>query len=174
VVEWEKIVMPRKIDIIWDEGWFGTRSAGVMLDERNRVLLCRLEDDDIWVLPGGGMVLHETSEETVRREFFEEANFEVNVHKLLWIEENYFVFNEKKVHGIGFYFLVSPKDATGVWEQDEFFGQEEEISPSENWTLIFKWFNTSELDELNLKPSYLKKVLKNIPEHPVHIVHHDI
>lgn len=58
--------MPQKIDMKWDEGEFGLRSAGIMLDVRGRVLLCRLKDEDIWVFPGGGAVLHETSEDTVK------------------------------------------------------------------------------------------------------------
>ncbi len=163
--------MSRKISIKWDEGWFGARAVGVMLDGRNHVLLSRLEDDDVWVLPGGAIALHETLNAAVKREFIEETRFEIEVHRLLWILENYFIFNGKRAHDIGFYFLVSPKEAKGVWEQDEFAGQEELHTPDRSWVLVFKWFDTAKLNKLNLKPSILIELLKDIPEHPTHVVH---
>jgi len=161
----------RKITIEWNEGWFGARAVGVMLDGKNRVLLSRLEDEDVWVLPGGAISLHETSKEAVKREFIEETKFEIEVHRLLWILENYWVFKGKTAHDIGFHFLVSPKEAKGVWEQDEFVGQEELHTPDRSWVLIFKWFDISKLNELNLKPSIFIELLKDIPEHPMHVVH---
>ena len=123
--------MTQKISVKWEEGEFGLRSAGIMLDNKNRVLLCRLEEEFIWVIPGGGSVLHETSKETVEREFLEEVGFEVDVQRLLWIEENFFEYGGAKIHGLGFYFLVTPKDANGIWEQEEFAGQEDEFRPGE-------------------------------------------
>ena len=163
--------MSKKISFEWDEGSFGIRAVGVMLDGKNRVLLSRLEDGDVWVLPGGAMSLHETLKEAVKREFVEETKFEIEVHRLLWILENYFIFNGKRAHDIAFYFLVSPKEAKGVWEQDEFVGQEERYTPDRSWVLIFKWFDISKLNELNLKPSAFIELLKDIPEHPMHVVH---
>ena len=165
--------MPSKISITSEDGRFGPRAAGIMVDGKKRVLLSRLEDEDFWFLPGGIIRLHETSQETVKREFLEETGFEIEVHRLLWIIENFFVFNDEKCHDIGFYFLVSPKEAKEFWEQEEFIGQEEQHTPDRSWKLIFKWFDPSELDKLNLKPSVLIELLKNIPEHPVHIIHHD-
>lgn len=72
---------------------------------------------------------------------------------------------------MGFYFLVSPKEATGIWEQDEFQGQEEELPLESNRTLIFRWFDRSKIESVNLYPSKYREMLKNIPEHPKHVVH---
>ena len=163
--------MSQKIGMKWDEGTFGLISAGIMLDDRGRVLLCRQENEDIWVIPGGGAILHETSEDTVKREFLEESNFEVEVQRLLWIEENFFTYEGVKIHGLGFYFLVTPNNATGVWDQDEFMGQEDDLTPGRIYPLIFKWFDRSKLDSVNLYPSKYREILKTIPEHPMHIVH---
>ncbi len=165
--------MPNKISITLEDGSFGSRAAGIMVNGKKRVLLSRLEDEDFWFLPGGIIRLHETSQETVKREFLEETGFEIEVHRLLWIIENFFIFNDEKYHEIGLYFSVSPKEAKELREQQEFIGQEERHAPDRSWKLIFKWFDPSELDKLNLKPSVLIGLLKSIPEHPVHIVHHD-
>lgn len=158
--------------VTWEDGRFGSRAAGIMVDGKKRVLLSRLEGEDFWFLAGGIIRLHETSQETVKREFLEEAGFEVEVHRLLGIIENFFTLNDEKWHEIGFYFLVSPKEAKGLWEQQEFVGREESDTPYRCRRLTFRWFDLSELDELNLKPSVLIELLTNKPEHPVHIIHH--
>jgi 8-oxo-dGTP pyrophosphatase MutT (NUDIX family) len=110
--------MSPMIQAHWDEGSFGLRSAGIMLDSLGRVLLCRLEDDEEvwWMIPGGSVELHESSEQTLMREFVEEANFDIMIERLLWIEEGFFKHEEVRWHGLGFYYLVSPRDASGIWE----------------------------------------------------------
>ena len=82
------------------------------------------------------------------------------------------------MHGLEFYFLVSAKDSAGRWIQDEFYGQEDywdnwKTVPGKTQPMIFKWFALEELDEINLKPAILKELLKNLPEHPVHIQNRD-
>jgi ADP-ribose pyrophosphatase YjhB (NUDIX family) len=169
---WAVQEVSKKIRIEWEEGNFWSRAAGVMMDEKGRVLLSRLEDENVWVLPGGTIRGYETSEETVKREFLEETGFEIEVHRLLWVIENFFAFNDKKCHDIGFYFLVSAKEAKELWEQEEFVGQEEQHTPDRSWKLIFKWFDQRDLVNLNLKPSVLIELLKHLPENPRHIIHH--
>jgi ADP-ribose pyrophosphatase YjhB (NUDIX family) len=164
--------MSQKIQIKLKEGSFWSRTAGVMVDNKRRVLLCRLEDEDVWVLPGGTIRCYESSKETVRREFLEETGFEIKIQRLLGVIENFFVFNGKKCHDIGFYYLVSAKESNPFCDQEEFIGQEERHTLDRSWKLIFKWFNSSNLENVNLKPSILKKLLKELPEHPVHVIHH--
>jgi ADP-ribose pyrophosphatase YjhB (NUDIX family) len=162
-----------KIKIESEKDWFGSRATGVKLDEKDRVLLCQLEGEDLWVLPGGGIGLHETLQETVERELFEEANFEVKVQRLLWIIENFFIFHGKKHHILEFYFLVTPKEPTGIWEQDEFGGLEDFLDADNFWhlpkgktPLHFKWFDITTLNKINFKPTILKDLLKNHPNTP--------
>jgi 8-oxo-dGTP pyrophosphatase MutT (NUDIX family) len=148
-----------------------------MLDGKNRVLLGQLEGDDLWVLPGGGIRLHETLQEAVKREFFEETNFEIKVQRLLWIIENFFIFHAKKHHILEFYFLITPKEPTKIFEHEEFEGQEEFLPADNFWhlpdgktPLHFKWFDITTLNEINFKPTILIELLKNIPTHPTHVV----
>ncbi|KXH70193.1 MAG: hypothetical protein AM326_01225 [Candidatus Thorarchaeota archaeon SMTZ-45] len=171
--------MAQKIVFKTDDGVYGLRASGVLI-HHSRVLLCRLVDDDIWVLPGGGINLHETSPESVKREFLEEGEFDIDVLRLLWIIENFFVLRAsgEKMHGLEFYFLVSAKGSEGRWIQDEFYGQEDywdnwKIVPGKTQPMIFKWFPLEELNKINLKPTILKELLKNLPEYPVHIQNRD-
>ena len=55
---------------------------GVILDEKNRVLLCHRTDRDLWNLPGGGLEKAEAPWEGVIREIKEETGLEVEVEKM--------------------------------------------------------------------------------------------
>ena len=168
--------MPQKIVFKTDDGVYGHRASGVFIIN-DSVLLCRLVDDDIWVLPGGGINLHETAEDAVKREFLEEGDFAIDVQRLLWIVENFFILRAsgEKMHGVEFYFLVSPREPGGRWMQEEFSGKEDywdnwRTVPGKTQPMIFKWFSLDEIEKINLKPGILKKILNEIPDHIVHIV----
>lgn len=161
-----------KIHMNWDQGVYGFRAEGLMRRE-NRVLLCMVGDADWWFLPGGGVHMYETSHQALKREYFEETGFEIEIQRLVWVTENFFIHENMKYHGVGFTFLVSPKEESGRWMQDEFIGHEDFEGDHESKSLVFKWFEKSELDEINLLPAIFKDLLKNIPEYPMHIMHYD-
>ena len=52
-------------------------STVLVLDDRNRLLMMKRADSGNWGLPGGAMELGESTEETARRELFEETGLEV-------------------------------------------------------------------------------------------------
>ncbi len=71
-------------------------SAGVIIvDEKNRVLLQLRTDNNIWSIPGGAMVLGETTEEAAKREVFEETNLVVEELSLFNVysgEEQHWIY----------------------------------------------------------------------------------
>jgi ADP-ribose pyrophosphatase YjhB (NUDIX family) len=164
-----------------ESGFFGLRAEGVMI-HNGRVLLHQPETLDLWTFPGGGVHLHETFEEALIREWLEETGFEIEVKRLLYVIENFFVgeethfphkFRNKKIHGLSFCFLVEPTEI-GVWMEDEFYGQEDIQYQGRDLRITFRWFNSQELKMINLVPICLKEALQNIPEHPIHIVNREI
>jgi ADP-ribose pyrophosphatase YjhB (NUDIX family) len=161
-----------KIFMKWDKGDFGFRAGGI-IQRDDRVLLCRVGDADWWFPPGGGVHLQETSHQALKREFLEETGFDVEVQRLVFIIENFFVHENVRYHTIEFIFIVSPIEQIGKWTQEEFIGREEYEEELQSRSLVFKWFDKSELDQINLLPSILRDTLKDIPEHPVHIINHD-
>ncbi|MED5017392.1 NUDIX hydrolase [Paenibacillus chibensis] len=129
---------------------FNFRVAGIAI-HHNRILLHTTEKDDFWNLPGGRVEFNESTDQTIKREIKEELDIEVQKSKLLFVNEDFFDYEEKRYHEIGFYYLIDFPDGHEVLTKDgEFKGIED------NGRLIFKWFLLDELKDLNVYPEMLK------------------
>ncbi len=84
---------------------FVLRTAGIFLRDES-VLLHRAEHEDIWALPGGGCEFFEDTKEALVREMNEELNASIQVNQLAFSVENFFQWNGKRAHEIGFYYLT--------------------------------------------------------------------
>jgi mutator protein MutT len=62
--------------------------AGIVINDRNEVLVIQRRDNGHWEPPGGILELHETFEEGVRREVHEETGITVTVERLTGIYKN--------------------------------------------------------------------------------------
>ena len=155
--------------ITWrdDQICFTYRVVGVAIED-GRVLLHRAEMDDFWALPGGRGELLEPAMDTLRREMQEELGIAVEVVRLLWAVENFFEYQGRRHHELGFYFLMRPpldwphRTATAPFQGDE-----------HGVHLIFQWFPLETLSELRVYPSFLKEGLRQLPSGPQHVVHTD-
>ncbi|WP_030566445.1 NUDIX domain-containing protein [Streptomyces aureocirculatus] len=54
-------------------------ASAVVIDDRNRILLQRRRDNDLWALPGGGMEMSDSLPGTAVREVKEETGFDIEV-----------------------------------------------------------------------------------------------
>ena len=144
---------------------FNFRVGAVIFDPKGeRVLLHRLAHFDFWLLPGGRVEMLEGTENAIVREIREELDEELSVDKLLQITESFFNMKDVTYHEIAFnYLLKVPQDSLLLTIDEEFAGIEGE-------KYRYKWVKKSELDQLVIKPEYLKPVLKNIPKEIVHII----
>ena len=88
-----------------DTECFNFRVAGIAIDN-DLVLLHTTERDDFWSFPGGRVEMGEDSAHSLVREMKEELNEEVEIVRLLWLVENFFVYNQKNYHEICFYYLM--------------------------------------------------------------------
>jgi len=128
---------------------FNYRVAGVAI-LNGKVLLHKTPSDKFWSLPGGRAELFEFSKNTLIREMMEETGLDVTVGEMLWVSENFFVYNAIKHHEIGFYFTM---EIMGLENQSDFLGKE----GSED--LLFKWFDVSELHTLKVYPEFIASQL---------------
>jgi ADP-ribose pyrophosphatase YjhB (NUDIX family) len=154
--------------ITFDEGnlRFNYRVVGTAIDG-DRVLLHKAEDEDFWTLPGGRGELLEPARETLEREMREELDVEIRVGRLVWVVENFFVYDGKSYHELALYFLMTFSEKSYVRELTEFPGKDNNIR------LTFKWHQLDGLGSIAFYPSFLRTALKRIPDATEHIVHTD-
>ena len=63
-------------------------TTAVVTDNEGRIVLVRRKDNDLWALPGGGMELGESIEDTAVREVKEETGLDVVITGLVGIYTN--------------------------------------------------------------------------------------
>ncbi|MBU3090875.1 NUDIX hydrolase [Clostridium sp. CF011] len=149
-----------------NETVFNYRTCEVITDDK-KILLHRMEDDDFWVLVGGRVQMLESSECAIKREIIEELGEDIEINRLLWTVENFFKFREKDYYEITMIYLVSLQKESWIKNQQDSF------SGIEGKRLIYKWFNFDELNELNIKPSFLIEKLIWLPNHTNHLINRE-
>ena len=125
---------------------FNLRACGVAVID-GRVLLHRLRGEAYWSLPGGRCRIDETMTETLEREIREEIGVRVSAGRLLWVVEQWFDYQGRTIHELGFYFAVRrPQVLAG------------EHVPIER-NLEYAWFPVDRLP--TVKPPFLVEALAN-------------
>ena len=148
---------------------FNYRIAGLGFRD-GHVLVHRAVHEPFWTFPGGRAEIGETSEETLKREMVEELGVEVAVSRLLWIVENFFRYEERDWHELGFYYLMEiPKEFP--------FRPAEIVHRVEDGDnhLEFKWVpaTRSALIELDIPPYFITDEIETLPPAPRHLVWRD-
>ncbi|BDU50196.1 NUDIX domain-containing protein [Haliovirga abyssi] len=66
------------------------RVAGILTDENGAILFVKHKKKvkEYWLLPGGGVDYGETFQESLKREFIEETNLEIEVENMVMIFES--------------------------------------------------------------------------------------
>ena len=157
--------------ITFDRGkeCFNYRVAGIAINN-NRVLLHTTEKDDFWSFPGGRGEIGETSAQTLIREMKEELNEEVEIIRLLWVVENFFVYDRKNYHEICFYYLMQFQERSRyLTKSTSFYGVEGDCDLEFNWFAI----DSDILAKLPLLPTFLPHSLTNLPASAEHLVWRD-
>ena len=147
---------------------FGFRAAGIAL-KQGRVLMQRSELDPFWVLPGGRVEMPESAADALRREMREELHLEIEVERLLWTLENFFVYRSEPNREIGLYFLMNLPRDSDLYNADGVVQTEDERG-MKPWN---RWQSLDSLRELDIKPTFLYDVLPAMPDAPNYIVHRD-
>jgi ADP-ribose pyrophosphatase YjhB (NUDIX family) len=119
---------------------------------------------DCWALPGGRVDMLEKSEDTLIREMQEELGTDVKVGRLVWVVENFFKERDRSYHEIGMYYLMTLPSNASILNSEEYSCMDGQAK------LTFRWFPISELDNINLRPIFLRKGLQNIPLHTEHVI----
>ncbi|HAL46342.1 MAG: NUDIX hydrolase [SAR202 cluster bacterium] len=149
-----------------DKAKFNYRVGGVAA-HGDQVLLQYTELDPFWVLPGGRVEIMESAADAAKREMAEELGIEVAVERLLWTVENFFTYDGQPFHEIGLYFLVNLPEVSAFSNLEGIL----ETSDEHGLKHYTGWRSLDGLDDLDVRPSFLRTALKSLPDQPMHIVH---
>ena len=133
------------------------RVAGLLL--RNNHLLVQKDKSNSYAIPGGHVSFGETSENALIREFREEIGIDIQICRLIWVEENFWKCGKKDAHNISFYYLVTQKDETAL--SDTF------VSLDNNYVTI-QWVSFDDLKKIEIYPEYIKYKITSISENIEH------
>lgn len=148
--------MQQNVGVKTDDYNFKLRSSGVIVKD-DKVLLVRMDDADFLCLPGGYIELGEDSKMGTKRELEEEIGKEVKVEKYLGVVENFFINKyHKKMHEVAFYYLMSFVDNN--IETKDFSLIEDDHGYKVK--LDFQWIKKEDIDKYNVKPNFLKDLIK--------------
>ena len=154
---------------------FVYRVAGVAIID-GRVLVHQFEgEDDFYVLPGGRVDVREPAEEALAREMQEELGCEVRVGRLLWVLDNLFTHKGIDYHALELIFGITLPEGSPQASGDPWTGSEEDfdMAGGEGLELYFQWKPLEDLATLDIKPSCLRDMLRELPEHPEYVVYRD-
>lgn len=145
---------------------FNFRVAAIIIAD-GHVLVCREDDDDYCMLPGGRIELGEDSRLSLEREIAEELDLPVEIGAMVATSESFYRREGEDFHELGFFYRVSlpgqAPDGNSPWLKRF----------DEGHDLSFYWVRLAdtELEDFNLLPRWLPAFLRALPGGPVHILH---
>ena len=134
---------------------FHVRACGIIKQE-NKFLIMRVNKTSYYHIPGGHIEIGEDSEQAVIREIKEEIGCEVQETSLFAIQENFWLRNNKKCHGIEFYYIIKVEQQLQMQDCKKI-----EIDKGQEKLLEFKWVTSEELKNIDLRPSNIRDILIN-------------
>ncbi len=148
------------------EGRFNFRVAGIVIAE-SHLLICREDDDDYCMLPGGRVELGEDSRVSLTREIAEELALSAEIGPLIATSESFYRREGEDFHELGFFYVVTLPEqgpnGTSPWLERQ----------DEGHDLQFHWvpLDGDALETFNLLPRWLPDFLRDLPEELDHIIY---
>ncbi|VAW18234.1 hypothetical protein MNBD_ALPHA12-1175 [hydrothermal vent metagenome] len=152
--------------ILFGTNRFNYRTAGVIL-RNGHVLVCREDDKDFTMLPGGRVELGEASDIALKREITEELGCSGRIGRLIFSVENFFALTGEQFHEIGKYYSVTlPDDFPFETEKPCM------ITHDEGHVLTFNWvkLEAGALAGVNLLPKWLRTRFDGLPAQTEHLI----
>ncbi len=156
VVGIEIALISNDISVKNEYGNFKLRVAAIIENE-NKILLCKAKKFSGYVFPGGHIKLGETSKEAMLREAKEELQINFKIERLFCIHENLYEIKEDKIASeIVYYYMLKPLENLDsnnfiVTENDKGIIKKHE----------YEWIDKNSLLNVNANPKDLCKLITN-------------
>ena len=148
---------------------FNYRVAGAAIRD-GHVLVCREDDDDYCMLPGGRVEMGEASDVALVREMAEELVMPVEVGRLLFTSESFYGREGDRYHELGFIYAIELPHDVRPGGRQPFLVREDE-----GHLLQFSWLPLEgpALKHARLMPPWLPARLRSLSGAPEHVVFHE-
>lgn len=146
---------------------FNYRVAALIIVD-GHVLVCDENDDGFSMLPGGRVELGEPSALSLEREIGEEIGLPAQLGAIALTSESFYRRFDQDFHELGFFYRVNlPEDARPNGQSPWRVTYDEGSEHRFHWVAL----DGNGMDELNLKPDWLREVLPRLPDQLTHIVY---
>ena len=148
---------------------FNYRVAGAAIRD-GHLLVCREDDDDYCMLPGGRVEMGEPSPVALMREMAEELVMPVEIGRLLFTSESFYGRVGERFHELGFIYAIDLPDSVRPDGAQPFLSRADE-----GHVLHFSWLplHGPALAEANLLPPWLPTRLRALSPASEHVVLHE-
>ena len=151
------------LTIYLDEGVLNCRAAAIIV-HNEKILFHHNVEKPYYALIGGRVQITESSDDTVRREIFEELGKEIELTGYIGTVENFFEHKGKTFHEIMFIHkaeFINDEDKKIIDTMQNIEEGEKHVQ--------YEWIDINELDKYEIKPIIIKKILKegNFPKHVI-------
>lgn len=145
---------------------FNYRVAAIVIAD-GHVLVCREDDDDYTMLPGGRVEMGEPSRLSLEREIGEELALPADIGPMIVTSESFYRREDQDFHELGFFFSVALPGQLPNGQSPWLLRQDE------GHDLQFYWVPLAgtELERFNLLPRWLPALLRDLPAEHRHVVH---
>ncbi|MBS4539585.1 NUDIX domain-containing protein [Clostridium sp. D2Q-11] len=145
-----------------EKGKFNYRVGAIIIHD-NKVLMVKSSSSPYYYSVGGRVHLHESMEEAIRREVYEETGISFEIDRMGYIHENFFILDPtgEEYHELSMYYYMKPiEDYSLINKSLTEDGIEESL----------EWIPLNDIENYNIYPSFFKdeKLLSN--EGIIHVV----
>ncbi|GHO98071.1 DNA mismatch repair protein MutT [Reticulibacter mediterranei] len=141
------------------------RAAAVFLYEKHLLLQGEVQGT-FWTLPGGRIKPLESSHEALLREMREELHTDIQIERLLWTSEEFFINEDTAQHQFSFYYLATLPAHSSLYKLERIFT----VVEDDGTPILFRWFLLDQLHTITLYPTFLATSIRNLPDNAQHII----
>ncbi len=146
----------------FDNNFFVYR-VGALIIRNNKLLMATNPNVTFYYTVGGRVLFGETSEEAVVREVREEIGIELEIERLVYVNECFYRIGKNKMfaHEIALYYIMKDDDALDNITMTYVDG---------TYKNTLKWFDIADLNKQHIYPEFLQTELLNIGKNIKHII----